>query len=162
MSTVTCGDVEPLLPLIADNVIDAAAEPAIFNHIAGCQDCQEALFHHDLVSVALVGGSLIAPRPRAQILRLPWPWAVASAAGLMAVCALVWQSSEPREQRASLVTPAVAAITSTTPDSDIEVVVLPGNRPGTTITALRRGNVVVILPEPQPQSDGTPVAYRRY
>jgi hypothetical protein len=149
VSEITCAEVEPLLPLIADGVVDAAAEPAIFAHLAGCQECQEALFRHDLVSVALVGAPM---PPRSVTRRIHWPWAVASAASLAAVCALAWPETPAR-----VAAPAVATVAP-----DIEVLTLSGGPTGLPITVLRRGKTVVILPPAPTSNDGTPVAYRRY
>lgn len=82
--TATCADVEALLPLIADGAIDAASDPAIFDHLSHCDDCQEALARHDLIGLA-IGAGVAAPDALAPIrYRLPPAVAWASAAALLA------------------------------------------------------------------------------
>lgn len=157
---VSCADVEPLLPLIADGVIDAAAEPAVFVHLAGCNDCQEELLHHDLVTVALAGAP-IPPRRRARV--ISWPWAVATAAGLVAALAFGWPPPTALPTVAAPLAPAVAAAPAPTSSApEIEVLIVPGDRPGADITILRRGDAVVVI-EPRAAPDNAqPVGFRRY
>jgi hypothetical protein len=99
---LSCEDVEPLLPLAADGMIDAASDPAVFVHLARCCDCQEGLARHDLISLALESGRGQA-RPgheRGWHYRLPWP---AAAAALVAVGVLVgWAGQRPAEQHPQL------------------------------------------------------------
>ena len=84
-SQPTCADVESLLPLIADGAIDAASDAAIFDHLARCDDCQEALARHDLISLA-IGAGAAAPSDTLAPIRyhLPVRMAWASAAALLA------------------------------------------------------------------------------
>jgi hypothetical protein len=77
----SCDEAEALLPLVADGTLDAASDPALFAHLADCERCQTSLARHDLVQLAL---SAAPPRPRRQVLRLALPWAIASAACLVA------------------------------------------------------------------------------
>src|SRR5258708_6812996 len=81
--------VEPFLPMIADGSIDPAADPLIFNHIAGCDHCQDALARHDLIGLALAGD-----RPAGQVRSmvrfvLPMPLIAAAAAAIIAIAGLV-------------------------------------------------------------------------
>lgn len=87
---LTCDDVEALLPLVADGAIDDISDPAVFVHLARCSNCQGSLVCHDLVGLSLQSG-IHEPRraTRALHVRLPWPAAVAVAAGLAAVVG-VW------------------------------------------------------------------------
>jgi hypothetical protein len=164
LPTVSCADVEPLLPLIADGVIDAAAEPGVFAHLAGCPHCQEALLNHDLVTIALAGAP-IPPRRRART--IPWPWAAAAAAGLVAAVALAWppppgSAAPPSGTDGRTAAGPVPAPAAAGDRPGIEVLIVPGDRPGTSITILRRGDAVVVV-EPRPTADDAqPVGYRRY
>lgn len=81
-SEFDCDDVRPLLPLVADGSLDQGADPALFEHLARCSDCQDALAHHDLMTVALERSAESAPgrsSGRRIIFRLPLPWAAAAA-----------------------------------------------------------------------------------
>ena len=87
-----CEDVESLLPLVADGALDAETEPALFAHLARCCACQEALTHHDLVTVALEA-TRPTTLPQAQARREPirhvfLPWPAALAASLAAAAGL--------------------------------------------------------------------------
>ena len=92
-----CADVEALLPLIADGAIDAASDAAIFDHLARCGDCQEALARHDLISLAIGAGAATPDDALACIrYRLPATTAWATAAALLAVVTgLVWYGGRP-------------------------------------------------------------------
>jgi hypothetical protein len=163
VATITCADVEPLLPLIADGVVDAAAEPAVFAHLAGCPHCQESLLNHDLVTIALAGAP-IPPRRRARV--IPWPWVGAAAAGLVAAIALAWPPATATVPAANPgeVATAVPAPAPTTTDGQpgIEVLILPGDHPGAEITVFRRGDAVVVIEPRSATPDAQPVGYRTY
>lgn len=92
-SPLCCDEVEPLLPLVADGAIDAAADPAIFEHLARCQDCQDCLARHDLVHLGLERGRtskvLTMPPMRGWHYRLPWP-AAAAVLSFVALGLLLW------------------------------------------------------------------------
>jgi hypothetical protein len=93
-STVTCDDVEALLPLVADQVLNEQSDPAVFAHLARCSTCQESLAAHDLITIALEQSrpASSAAEKRTTLtarhiqFRLPWP--VAMAASLAAACGL--------------------------------------------------------------------------
>jgi len=88
MSTdlLTCADVDPLLPLVADAVLDAESDPDVFAHLARCAHCQTALAQHDLVTLALSTAPQRAAPPAVRVIqyRLPPQW-IAAAAALLAV-----------------------------------------------------------------------------
>jgi len=50
---LSCDDVNQLMPIIADGTIDVATDPAVFAHLSRCDDCQEALARHDLITLAM-------------------------------------------------------------------------------------------------------------
>ena len=50
---LTCEEVEELLPLIADGVLEPDDDPAVFNHLARCPDCQQSLATYDLIDLAM-------------------------------------------------------------------------------------------------------------
>lgn len=77
---LTCDESEALLPLVADGQLDPDRDPALFEHLARCDDCQRSLARHDLVTLAL-GDSARPARasaPRPLTWRLPWPAALAA------------------------------------------------------------------------------------
>lgn len=146
-SPVGCDEVEPLLPLIADQSVDAEGEPAAFAHLAGCRRCQEALLRHDLVSLALVG-TVIPATSVPQTWRISLPWALAAASLLVAlgVLAYAWQQ---------------ALLRPPGPDTEIVAVKAPDGR---TVWVLRRNGQTVILDAPtehQERPAGTPVLLPR-
>ncbi|MFM2089538.1 MAG: hypothetical protein RLZZ127_27 [Planctomycetota bacterium] len=85
---MTCAEAEPLLPLVADGVLDPDGDPALFTHLSRCQTCQESLARHDLVTLALER----APRRAGRTIRFPWPVAAAAAAAVLALGLGTWWS----------------------------------------------------------------------
>ena len=79
---LTCADVEALLPLIADGVLAPEDDPALFEHLARCPDCQASLAGHDLIELALSHGTPPASAKIIRFQRLHW-----SAAALWLLCA---------------------------------------------------------------------------
>ncbi len=109
---MTCAEAEPLLPLVADGVIDPDSDPSLFAHLADCPDCQRMIAGHDLIALAIARPAVTPPR-RNPILQL-WPLA---AAAVLALSAAGWMlTREPVHQASpSVVTapgpaPAVMAI----------------------------------------------------
>jgi hypothetical protein len=90
-----CEDVEPLLPLAADGAIDAASDPAVFAHLARCNDCQESLVRHDLITLGLECGrsQVQVIRPASWHYRLPWPAAAAALVGVAVLSSWLAQRS---------------------------------------------------------------------
>jgi anti-sigma factor RsiW len=126
---MTCEEAEVLLPLVADGALDTTADPALFAHLARCEQCQEALMRHDVVSLALTRSrpaSLMATGParRWRVRTLPWP--VALAASLAAAAGLWgWLATLPR---ATPSTPALQVVQVPGPDGQPVYVVLDGDR----------------------------------
>lgn len=87
--TLSCAEVAPLLPLVADEVLDAESDPALFAHLARCAHCQDALARHDLVTLALSTAPLRAAPPAVTVIRyrVPQRW-IAAAAALLTVAVL--------------------------------------------------------------------------
>lgn len=83
-SELPCEEIAALLPLVADDSINAETDPALFAHLARCCDCQEALASHDAVNMALEYTrpfASVITRPRRSSVRhvfLPWPAALAA------------------------------------------------------------------------------------
>ena len=102
-----CEEIVALLPLVADDSINAETDPALFAHLARCCDCQEALASHDAVNMALeytrpFASVMIRPR-RSPIRHVFLPWPAALAASLAAAVGLwMWlttlQSAHPPSQ----------------------------------------------------------------
>jgi hypothetical protein len=98
--SISCADVEPLLPLIADGSLQPNEEVAVFEHLYSCDCCQDALARHDAVSFAL-GGSAEQASTSLRIVhrQLSVPWMIASAAAAAAVVAIVLSGRPMAEQR---------------------------------------------------------------
>ena len=106
-SELPCEEVAALLPLVADDSINAETDPALFAHLARCCDCQEALASHDAVTIALEhtrpSTSVVARPRRSSIHHVFLPWPAALAASLAAAVGLwVWlttlQNARPQTQ----------------------------------------------------------------
>src|SRR4051812_4554295 len=89
--TLSCSEVEPLLPMVADGALEHAKDPALFAHLAECEHCQETLAQHDLISLALNKGDLAPVSQCFEHIRIPLPMSLAAAALVMcAVGAIYW------------------------------------------------------------------------
>lgn len=85
---MSCDEVQALLPLVADGSLDQAADPALFEHLAHCHECQDALVRHDLIAVSLERSRPATARTgRNLVFRLPLPLA---AAAMLLLGAGVW------------------------------------------------------------------------
>lgn len=80
--SLTCADVESLLPLIADGALTQDDDPALFEHLAVCPDCQASLAAHDLIEMTLTRGAVPASAKVIRFQRLHW-----SVAALWLLCA---------------------------------------------------------------------------
>jgi hypothetical protein len=110
----TCADVEALLPLIADGAIDAASDAAVFDHLARCDDCQEALARHDLIDLAIGAGGVKPDAALAPIrYRLPPMVAWTAAAALLAaVTGLGWYAAQGDHRRDAMAQREVISVTT--------------------------------------------------
>lgn len=109
---LTCDEAEALLPLVADGAIDATSEPQLFAHLARCPVCQDSLAAHDLIELSLQAPHPVRT-PRCIVIRLPLPWAIAAAAGLLVGLYGMWTwlgrtPSVPNAACATLVKPVTA------------------------------------------------------
>lgn len=78
-SQITCDEAQPLLPLITDGSLGQSDDPMLFEHLARCNDCQEALVRHDLIGIALDHGRKSgASGKKRLVFRLPIPVAIAA------------------------------------------------------------------------------------
>lgn len=90
---LTCEEAAALLPLVADGALDETADPALFNHLSRCCDCQEILAQHDLVNLALeasrssASSERLSRREPVRHVFLPWP---ATMAASLAAAAGLW------------------------------------------------------------------------
>jgi hypothetical protein len=76
---MSCDEVQALLPLVSDGSLDQSGDPALFEHLAHCHECQDALVRHDLIGVALEHGRPAHARSgRRLVFRLPLPLAAAA------------------------------------------------------------------------------------
>lgn len=99
-----------LLPLVADGALDAEADPALFAHLARCNECQDALARLDLVQLALeTSRPALSPtavpwrRAAARQVFLPWPAALAAS---LAAAAGLWAWLATFEARPQPTSPA--------------------------------------------------------
>ena len=141
----SCDEATPLLPLVADQSLTQADDPALFDHLALCPRCQEALVHHDLISLALAETPATRP-PQPRIVRSGWWWALpmAAAAGLAVTVVL---HHEPRTPTAT----APVAVAPATPPAaepitiEREVSAVPSGLPGKRLILVRRGDQVMLV-----------------
>ncbi|MEK7413116.1 MAG: zf-HC2 domain-containing protein [Planctomycetota bacterium] len=106
--TMSCAEVEPLLPLVADGSVDPDADPGLFAHLASCPSCQQRMAEHDLVTIALERGArttTTAPQ-RTNILRLWLP--IAAAASLVIVGTVMWRLGDAHDFARDRAVPQVA------------------------------------------------------
>ncbi len=76
---MSCDEVQALLPLVADGSLDQTGDPVLFEHLAHCHECQDALVRHDLLAVALERSRPAVPRSGNRLVfRLPLPLAAAA------------------------------------------------------------------------------------
>ena len=80
--SLSCDEVEELLPIVADGTLNDVSDPTLFMHLADCERCQQSLVTHDLIAVSLPRAARL-PQPR--MLRPWWQRAlpVAAAASLL-------------------------------------------------------------------------------
>lgn len=173
---LTCDEAEALLPLVADGAIDAAADPVLFQHLAGCARCQESLTQHDLVSFALT-----QPAPPYLVLkpaaprRLGWPLAAAAllAVGLGLAIVAGAQPAPAEAAGATVANLRPATAPQPTPNQptaaaepiDVEVVTVPGSTARHPHYLVRRGDQVLLVDpaervEQSPPSDAKPASLR--
>ena len=116
---MSCAEVEPLLPLVADGSVDPDADPGLFAHLASCPSCQQLVAEHDLVTIALErGASLNAPvtRQPKSPLRLWLP--IATAASLVIAGTIVWRlANAPGTARDQTDVTRVAVSTAPSPQA---------------------------------------------
>lgn len=178
-ATLTCDEVEALLPLIADGQLDESSDPILFVHLADCPHCAESLATHDLITLALAPSVVGAPR------RLRFPaWATVrkwlpQAAAAVVLVALGASFSSPRS---STVTPLVSSTGAamkplTAPPAqpahlahadatepiqiDMEVVTVPGATPGHPRYLVRRGEQVLLVDPTAGPADALPATYAK-
>lgn len=90
----SCDDIRPLLPLVAEGLIDAESDPHVFHHLHGCDSCQRELAGEDLITLALAGAADVpAGKRQAEVVHYRLPWPASLAAGLLLALGLfaVWQ-----------------------------------------------------------------------
>ena len=144
---LTCEEVETLLPLACDGSLDPSCSADVFEHIASCESCQDALAAHDLITMALADGHTPAPEKRpAEIIQfsLPKPVSWAMAAGvLVSAGALSWMAMSERSTHSS----SVPQITAAAPTVKAEIIqVIESDKPGGEPTYLvRQGDKVFVV-----------------
>lgn len=108
--SMSCAEVEPLLPLVADGSVDPDSDPGLFSHLASCASCQQRVAEYDLVTIALERGAGHTPAAPTNnnVLRLWLP--VAAAACLAIASAVVWYPSHAAVDRPITNTPIATPI----------------------------------------------------
>jgi hypothetical protein len=146
MQSLSCAEVEAMLPLVADGALDAESDPQLFEHLAGCPRCQESLLADDLITLGLSTRRPSPPHRRTMgVYRLPLP--LAAAAGLLVTVglgALAWWCWPSRTTSV-----APAPVASTAPAAQDEILqvlwVGPGNRQPVYLVR-RNGRTIVVDP----------------
>ena len=168
--SLSCDEVEELLPLVADGTLDDVGDPTLFMHLADCERCQQSLVTHDLIAVSLPRAARL-PEPRR--LRPWWQRALPAAAAASLLLGGAWWavassktalvpgpgpvslSSAPAAPlaKANLVAAAtspksVAPKPAAHPgsvDVEVEVVALPGSTTAHPHYLVRRGEQVLLV-----------------
>lgn len=187
LPTLSCDDVEALLPLVVDGALDAQRDPALFAHLADCDRCQDSLAAHDLIEVDLRQAVTVKPAIR---LRARWPRFVPLTAAALLLIGIGVAVSAPAAKPAPVVAlaaparapelvakthpaPAVAAapaspvvasastVAKAAPiDIEVEVVALPGSTPAHPHYLVRRGEqVLLVAPQAAEPGDARPASY---
>lgn len=164
VTTFSCADAEPLLPLVADGALRAEDDPALFDHLAACPRCQDSLARHDLVSLALTRTAPL-PAARPRIIRHRWWLAVPVAAAAALAVSVALPASPPAPQAA----PAVAVKTTIPPAQEPviierDVAAIPAGVPGKRMMLVRRGDQVLLVdpaaPAAEVRTDAVPASVR--
>lgn len=180
--TLTCDEVEALLPLVADDQLDAVSDPALFSHLADCPHCAEMLAEHDLITFAL------EPTPAKKTARptLRWRrWLPVAAAACLAI-GLATASSFSSAPHAPSAPPLAQAKTRLAPASplvpasplapasqlapapakistpihvDVEVVAVPGSTLSHPRYLVRRGEQVLLVDPTAVPTDAVQASY---
>lgn len=175
-SRLTCAEVEPLLPLVADGALDDRGDPDLFLHLVDCDHCQAVLASHDLLTLTLERTPTV---PVERVIRWRIPVALAASVLAAAVTGWLWIPGPVSGEATSAVavatpksTPASAAPTAVVPLPDnpvieIDVAAVPSPIPGRTMFVVRRGEQVLLV-DPvagtaqPPPTDAKPATYHRY
>lgn len=180
LTTLSCDEVEPLLPLVADGQLDETGDPALFAHLADCQHCADSLAAHDLITLTLERRPAAAPSPT---LRFPaWQrWLPLAAAAILVVgvgltlgsgmqtIAPVAPSVAKKPAAAHPTAPVVAVTAIPAPvvpiapaapiQIEMEVVAVPGSTPGHPRYLVRRGEQVLLVDPNAAPADAVPATY---
>ncbi|MDA3963085.1 MAG: zf-HC2 domain-containing protein [Planctomycetota bacterium] len=165
VNEISCDEAEELLPLVADGVLEPDDEPGLFQHLARCPDCQRSLALHDLTTLALAPNGALVPaeeREQNEVIRLPWPAALAGGVILAAAAGLIaWslgQADEAQASDAERSEPATQVVEVTTDADGNEIIVLMRDGQRVEIRAIDRGDETVGGSEP---GGPTPVGLHR-
>ena len=85
--SLSCDEVEELLPLVADGTLDEVSDPTLFMHVVDCERCQQSLNTHDLIALSLPSAGRLSCAGRLPQPRITRPW---------------WQRAVPATMAASL------------------------------------------------------------
>lgn len=163
--SLSCDEVEELLPLVADGTLDEVGDPTLFMHVADCERCQVSLVTHDLIAVSLPRAARLPAPGRIRLIHKKWqralPAAIAASllvgAGWLVVASRETASApgpKPAQVTAAMPTKPVAgkpAAHPSPPDVEIEVVALPGSTTAHPHYLVRRGEqVLLVTPQTAP------------
>lgn len=168
--SLSCDEVEELLPLVADGTLNDVSDPTLFMHLADCERCQQSLVTHDLIAVSLPRAARL-PEPR--ILRPWWQRALPVAAAASLLVGGAWLAVEssktapvPGPGPVGLASAPAAPLAKANPvaaatssksvapkptahpgsvDVEVEVVALPGSTTAHPHYLVRRGEQVLLM-----------------
>ena len=145
IADLSCDEAEALLPLVADGVLDAETDPALFAHLARCPDCQRSLATHDLIELALASAAPEQREPEETLRWRPLSWPMAMTGGLLAAAAvllLVWLGAQDDQAQP-------AAMTNGT-----EIVDVRTDADGNPVYRVRQGNLEFEVRDLDTATDG--------
>ena len=177
--SLSCDEVEELLPLVADGSLDESGDPTLFMHLADCERCQQSLVTHDLIAVSLPRAASL---PNLRPIRSWWFRALPIAAAASLLVGGGWLAVAHHESTSvaspvatSLKAAPVVAATAPKPvapksvtyagsnEVEVEVVALPGSTTAHPHYLVRRGEqVLLVTPQVAPAqapSDARPASF---
>ncbi|NRA38360.1 MAG: hypothetical protein HRU15_09490 [Planctomycetes bacterium] len=156
--SLSCADVEELLPLVAEALMDFESDPAVFNHLADCEHCSKSLALQDMITMSLGDDIEMtqAPRDHDKVIYFQIPKTVLSAAALFLVaCTAYFMHSANGASSESLNIEAATAALQNLPETEILQVLPPQDGSGVPMILIRHQGQTKLIRQDQIDSGTT-------